>query len=581
MKLLLIELLQLLFLSAFPPAGLDSLSAKNNTAIIANNFISPVDIPLALSGNFGEPRKAHFHTGLDIKTNDREGYNVYAVGDGYVARIFVSPYGYGNALYIQHPNGYMTVYGHLQSFSPAIMQQLRQLQYAKKSFATDVSFSPNEISVKRGEVIAKSGNSGGSGGPHLHFEIRDAKDQPLNPLLFGYKIPDGIAPTIGVVKFYSQDNDRLSKKDFQTIAKTDGNNYQLKDTLLMLNADEIGIGVNTFDKMKNSTNVYGIFNLKLFDNDNLVYEYQLDKINFDHKRSIIAQCDYPVFLTEGAKAIHRLFKTPNNPLPAYKNLVNDGKISLKDRQIHQIKVVSSDFEGNEAILSFAIQKNENANSFLPDEMNFTQTLATDKKNNIDISNQLNAVIDGNTLADSLRVLISVNMSHNSPAAFSGLYTIGEPTEHLMDYFPLKIKLTKQSKAPSKLCIAWKDEKGKWQHKGGKENDGWVEAKVRELGEFYITVDTSAPIVRQHHFSEKQTVPADFVFSFFVTDDFSGIKNYDAYIDGKWVLMEYDAKNDLMKIVPNEKYVIGKHQLRIVVSDEKGNATTKTYNFTVK
>ena len=171
-------------------------------------FRSPLGIPLVLSGNFAEMREGHFHGGLDVKTRESEGYRVYAAADGYIARVKVSPYGYGNALYVAHPNGYTTVYAHLSRFKGEIASYVRRTQYDRKSFAIDRYPEPGRYPVKKGEAIALSGNSGSSSGPHLHFEVRTTRDQvPVNPLLFGFEIDDSRVPRIFRIRIYPADDE--------------------------------------------------------------------------------------------------------------------------------------------------------------------------------------------------------------------------------------------------------------------------------------------------------------------------------------------------------------------------------------
>ena len=211
----------------------------------AGYFGNVLDIsPPTIVGNFGEPRRLHFHTGLDFRTNQEEGHAVFAAADGYISRINVSSVGYGNALYITHPNGYVSVYGHLQRFNSKIMQRLRKEQYAKENFAVDFYLQPNEISVKKGDTIALSGNTGGSGGPHLHFEIRDSAERIYNPMLFGYKLKDDMKPVVSFLKFYALDELKNKSDGYRTKVLNNHGVYEVTGGIIKLNAAQVGLSVN-------------------------------------------------------------------------------------------------------------------------------------------------------------------------------------------------------------------------------------------------------------------------------------------------------------------------------------------------
>ena len=255
-------------------------------------FISPLEIPLVLSGTFGELRSNHFHSGFDIKTQQKSGLSVIASGDGYVSRINVSRWGYGKALYLTHPNGYTTVYGHLKKFSPEIEAYVKKNQYKKEAFEIRLYPEAGELKVVQGEIVALSGNSGSSGGPHLHYEIRDIKANILNPMLFGIKIPDHKKPTIQAAFAFSE-NDSSQVNQSNKIVNINlikqNNGDLLANTIYAYG--KIGIGINAFDRLDGALNRNGLYDIMMRVNGEVLYKFTADKFSFGESRYINTYID--------------------------------------------------------------------------------------------------------------------------------------------------------------------------------------------------------------------------------------------------------------------------------------------------
>ncbi|HUM45304.1 MAG TPA: M23 family metallopeptidase, partial [Chitinophagales bacterium] len=264
--------------------------STNTIAQSAGYFRNPLDIPIALSANFGEIRSNHFHTGFDIRTNAETGYKVYAAADGVISRIKVSATGFGNVLYISHPNGYMTVYGHLDRFNDAIAAYVKQQQYAKQSFEVELFPDAGKFPVKKSDLIAYSGNSGSSGGPHLHFEIRDASGEtfPLNPAAF-YALDDTIPPKFSALYLYGID--KTTGDPVKYSIKKNKSGYALVNDSVTINKPVIGVAVEAADYMNHASNDYGIFEYRVKLDGQLIYSVKFDRFDFSNGRYVNAFTD--------------------------------------------------------------------------------------------------------------------------------------------------------------------------------------------------------------------------------------------------------------------------------------------------
>ena len=321
-----------------------------------NYFRNPLDIPIFLSGSFGELRSNHFHAGIDIKTQGKEGLNVFAVADGYVSRIKVQQYGYGKAIYITHPNGFTSVYGHLSKFNDEIEEYVRGIQYKKENYQTgNLFFKEDKFPVKKGEIIAFSGNTGGSGGPHLHFEIRNTKtENVINPLLFGIEVKDTRMPTIQSLKVYALSADariNQQKKSFQIPLKDLGNGKYNADRILA--SGTIGFGVNVFDRFNGVPNKNGIFSLEMTLNGKRFYYHDVETFSFAESKFLNLHIDYEHY-KKYKKRYQKTYKETENKLSTYEKLVNNGKINIQEGMNYTVKIIAKDFEGNSSTIKIPI-----------------------------------------------------------------------------------------------------------------------------------------------------------------------------------------------------------------------------------
>lgn len=533
-------------------------------------FRTPLDNPILLAGSFGEPRPGHFHTGMDLQTLEREGLSVYALGDGYVSRIGVSPYGYGNALYITYPNGFTSVYGHLQGFSEKITAIVRREQYAREKFAVEIMLKPYELNVKKGEIVAYSGNTGASGGPHVHFEIRDQSERPINPLLFGYKMNDHVRPSIGALKLYPMGDKKYTAEAWRTALVLADGSYTPKAGLIKVNAKSVALAVNTFDKMEGTTHTLGIYDIKTYDGDSIIHEYRVDRLSFDYTRYVIAQVDYPVFLKEGSRAFHKCFQEVNNAMPAsYYHVYNHGVIDLSDGLVHNVRIEVRDYNGNLSTLRAQLQYDAGAAIFKNRTLSYNKVLVPDRENTIQ-GDGFTATIPGKALLDSMFITYSVSPP-TSAAILSDVYKLGDSHEQLLGYFNISIRPKDiPEELRSKALIIWRTAGGGLASKGGKWDGQMLTTRSRELGIFYVALDTTPPRITPVNIAPGKNMRAAKAIYMRIGDGLSGLDDYKAYIDGKWQLMELDGKSATLKMIIPRDLAAGEHVFRLTVSDERGN-----------
>ena len=540
----------------------------SNQFSYSQDYINPLDFRLLLSGTFGELRGNHFHAGIDFKTKGVEGQNIYAIADGYVSRIKVSSFGYGKALYINHPDGKTSVYAHLKEFSEKIDSIVKKEHYKREKFEINIFPKENTINVKQGEIIALSGNSGSSQGAHLHFEIRDTEtEHPLDPLDFGFKVKDDIPPILKELKIFDIDNHKLSKT---YKIKKKNNKYYLNDTIY--SNERIGIGIYTYDQSNDAYNKNGVNAIKLFIDSNLIYHFELDKLDFSKNKYINAHIDYEEKITSKRK-FHKCFRLPNNSLKNYKTILNNGYIKLDDNKNHNLTIEVYDSYKNISNLSFILKKSEIA---LTDTVNKTD----------ESENKMFYWYNENTFKNkNFRIAInknclyeSINFKYLLKDSISGIY--GNIHQCHYDIVPLhkSAKISIRSEVPEelkdKVYIA-KIKDDKFRYFGNKWENNFLTAKISEFGDFAIAADTTQPIIKGINIFPGKQITKQNTIKCLIEDKESGIKKYNAQLNDKWILMEYDYKRNLLKYDFNKIIKKGENLFTLEVIDMLGN--TKKYS----
>jgi hypothetical protein len=553
--------------------------SQSPETIDSNYYGSPVKIPIFLAGNFAELRPNHFHAGIDIKTQGRTGIPVFSAADGYISRISISPSGYGKVLYVNHPNGTTTVYGHLEGFTNAIDEYIRNIQYEKEVFTIDQQVPEGLLPVKKGDQIARSGNSGSSGGPHLHFEIRRTKEEVyLNPLLYHMPVKDKTKPTIQSIMVYPVSDDasvsgKQTPQKFETIAS--GNAYQLKVKQIIQVSGKIGFGIQSIDLLDGSPNKCGIYSIKLTIDNELIYSFTMDDLVINESRYVNSHIDYERAIRSGLR-LYRTWLEPGNKMSIYNTVEKHGVFKATDDKEHQVKYEITDAYGNSTNIEFAIKSKEIK---MPKSEPKGELFKYNHHNRIK-NEELDFSVPEGALYSDVDFIYA-----KKPALskfYSPVYQLHNPYVPLHFACPLRIKATNLPvKLQGKAMLAQIDPAtGKIFSATGKFVDGWVEGNVRVLGNYALAVDTVKPKITPLSMTDKKTGKVADKIQFKISDNLSGIESFRGKIDDHWVLFEYDLKNNLLSYVFDKKrfQFNKKHSLNLEVTDNKGNTSTYKTNF---
>ncbi|MFI5222475.1 MAG: M23 family metallopeptidase [Bacteroidia bacterium] len=543
----------------------------------------PTDSFLKIAGNFGEIRPNHFHGGLDIKTGGREGVYVLAAADGYVSRIKISPYGYGKCLYITHPNGYVSVYGHLQRLYGKVAAYLKQEQYKAESYELDIYPDKNLLKVKKCDTVAISGNTGGSQSPHLHFEIRDEKtEHAYNPFLFGYKVEDTVPPKILTLAVYPADDS--SSVNGKNVARKMGvygskHRYKIAAGNISVHGD-IGFGIETVDYGNiPQAGKLGAYSIELDIDGQRIYYHELNEIGFDETRYINSHIDFAEE-ARSHKAIQKCFRDENNMLSIYQCVVNDGIFRFEDNLLHPVKFIVKDFFGNASVLEFKVQSSKSKVK-QPETLNPEHGTAKHFKccdENKYETNDIKIEIPPCTLYSDIDFNYSVSKD-TLPRTFAAVHTIHKTDVPLHTNYSLSIKTKRiPERLQSKATIVLLDGKNVMKDQGGEYKDGWTTTDTRYFGRFTVVLDTVAPSIKPYNISNNRNMSRAKIIGVTISDNLTGIKSYRATVDGKFILMEYEYKKALLFYEFDEHVAKGKHTFQLEITDGKNNMRTYSAAF---
>lgn len=550
-----LQLLLLFFLYTY--------SVNSQIVFCENGLHPPLAIPLELIATFGDIRPNHFHMGLDFRTNGKEGVQIHAIDNGFISRIRISPSGYGKVIYVDHPNGTTSVYAHCSSFSKTINDFLLPIQ--KKQFLNelDLIFTQNDLKVKKGELLAFSGNSGNSTGPHLHFEIRDTKTEvALNPLKYGFAVKDALAPIITAVKLYAVDENGYVIPGKSKLVKVEKskNGLIIQNQLVVLPNDflptnaRLAVAVSGFDPIGKTGSSFGLYENLLFNSKDTVFQSKVIRISFDDSRYVNNHIDYNEYKLN-SKKFHKLFKNKYNPLEIYE-LEDLGVIQPKIKDTTRLKIVLKDVNKNTVEYSFKVLING--------------------ENPIQTSSFFNR--KDFFVPDSSYVFSNSKIKFEVP-----LYTFYEPTKKVVSLEkmilgeaavpiqkPIKVSLKPMTNFPLEKQYVNVNSKGNYALSTSL-NEGNLYAESKYLGTFSIKIDTISPSVLTSNFKESDTLITKEKLTWKISDAQTGIKEYHLFIEGVWHPIEFDLKNNLL-IYKRNPLIRSKQNLELMVTDFCGNTT---------
>lgn len=547
-----------------------AICSQTNTA--GRGYRIPLDLPVSLSGSYGELRATHFHAGIDLRVGGVVGASLFAAESGFISRISVSPTGYGLALYIQHPDGMTTLYGHMHDFAPKITRWVREQQYEKEKFAVNLYPDSTMFPVKRGEFIGRAGNSGSSGGPHLHFEVRDTETQiPLNPITeAGINVPDNIPPVISRVSFYSV-SDPFTLPHTKLLAS-----YTEPFQGVISVSDTFYVAVAATDRQNNTSAKLAVSHYNYYLNDKLIFSFAPDKIPFDQGRYINSIVEYSEKQLKGVSMI-KSFVEPGGGLKQNIQAIDEGLFVLPDEEVHIVKIEVLDEHNNKSVRSFKVRKGAaSAPGILSDSTLLKKGIIMPWF----LPNRFEA--EGIRLTLPPGALYSSILFEAEPATFNDnpAWRVHRNTTPIHN--PARIALRADHIPPhltDKAVIVTYNGNGSQSSIGGSYKNGWIETSTGSFGNFAIALDTVPPRIVPA-FRDGDNLSGRAYLRITISDNLSGVADYSVKIDDKWILTAYDPKNRRLETeLKADKISKGKrHTIVITVTDGRGNINTLKSSF---
>lgn len=557
-------------------------------SISPSYFELPLGITPYLSANFAELRSDHFHSGLDFKTQGVINKPVYAIAPAFVSRISVRVQGFGKALYLDHPNGYTSVYAHLESFSPKLDSVVKAAQYAAESYEQNLRFASGQIPLERGELLGYSGNSGSSGGPHLHFEIRhtDSED-PVDPM-FWYRdrIKDTSPPKILALAIYALDGQgillnpegKLSSKEIIKIEQEETATYNSKLPQVW---GKIGLGIKAYNYMNGTSNLYGLSRIRLFLNGEEIFQQDNSRFSFDESRYLNALVDYGEWV-QNRSWIMKSYLEPFNELDIYPLKINNGYVEINQEQEYHFLYELYDISGNKTEFEFRLQARQMT---IPREDTAILVLYPDYKNTYASENiylEFPAASFYNKLAFEYEYIPPEkvkNTGFDNYRLYSGLHLIHHSTVPLHKAAFIRVRINDDILwEKSHYYLAGISPDNKTEYIEASYTKGFMEGYISNLGSYTVLSDSLPPKIFLPQLEKNQK---NSLIRILIRDDESGLETYRCTINGKWALFEYDYKTNTLTADLKDKRIHllpVDNILKIYLKDKCGNESYREWKF---
>ena len=550
-----------------------SVNAQTKNAYPKNYFRWPLDLRPEIVANLGELRSNHWHMGLDIRTAQRVNQRVYAAAAGYISKIRIEPFGFGRVIYINHPNGLTTLYAHLNDFFPALEKYVEEEQYKRETWAIELQFTPDQFPVSKGTFIAFSGTTGGSQGPHVHFEIRDTRtDKCLNPLLFGMPLLDNVQPTLVKLAMYNRGLSVYEQRPQIFSLKKSGNKYVLAGSpVIKTGWDKISFGLQAYDRISGSNNQDGIYSATLYIDGEAQAGFELDSIGYDETGYMNAHIDYS-YKHNGGPYLQHLSQLPGDKGPAYSQFSSDGTIQLNDTSVRQARVDVYDSYGNKSVLEFSIQYNPTPSAAEhADHPHFTPGVIS-----ILEKPDFEAYFREHNFYDTVPVLY-YTIQKSSSGSLSALHGLNNPSIPVHGVFTVRVRPNEE--IPGKWLgkvILQREFGGSRTNRLARYENGFLVAEFGDFGNFQAFLDLEPPKISGLGNADTLNLSAAKSIVLHPTDNF-GIKRFRAELNGKWLRFTND-KGRLYVYEFDERCPYGTHELKVTVEDIAGNITTRSWWF---